>query len=141
VWNNVRADTLPGRDHGANPVLLAFFAKVYAPRPAHDHDVDGIAERGDTELAVSVERDRAQITLRASVPSDQVDTGRLQFLDRVRQVHIKQLRGVMEALQMVRQPEDRASLRRLICADSLEDAGAVVKAVRADVDLRVCPVD
>ena len=32
-------------------------------------------------------------------------------------------------------------LRRVVAADALEDAGAVVEAVRADVDARVVPVD
>ena len=39
------------------------------------------------------------------------------------------------------QPEDRGPLRRVVAADPLEDAGAVVEAVRADVDARVVPVD
>src|SRR5437870_8698402 len=42
---------------------------------------------------------------------------------------------------MLGEPENGAPLRSLVCADSLEDAGAVVQAVRADVDLGVSPVD
>ena len=37
--------------------------------------------------------------------------------------------------------EDRRALRRVVAADALEDAGAVVEAVRAHVDARVVPVD
>ena len=41
---------------------------------------------------------------------------------------------------MLGQPEDGTAFRRLVRADSLEHAGAVVEAVRPDVDLRVGPV-
>ena len=42
---------------------------------------------------------------------------------------------------MVGQAEDRRALRRVVAADALEYAGAVVEPVRGDVDLRVRPVD
>ena len=42
---------------------------------------------------------------------------------------------------MVGEPEDGRPLRRVVAADALEHAGAVVEAVRADVDARVVPVD
>ena len=42
---------------------------------------------------------------------------------------------------MVGEAEDRRALGRLVAADALEDAGAVVEAVRADVDLASRPVD
>ena len=42
---------------------------------------------------------------------------------------------------MVAQAEDRRAVRRVVAADALEYAGAVVEPVRGDVDLRVRPVD
>ena len=40
-----------------------------------------------------------------------------------------------------REAEDRGALRRVVAANALEDPGAVVQAVDADVHLRVGPVD
>ena len=64
-----------------------------------------------------------------------------ELLDRVRDLHVEEARRVVQALQVVCEPEDRRALRRLVAADALEDAGAVVEAVHADVHLGVGPVD
>src|ERR1044072_123745 len=58
VGNHVGPDPLPAGDLGADPGLQALFPEVGAPRPAHDHDVDGGSDRRDTELAVPEERAR-----------------------------------------------------------------------------------
>ena len=47
----------------------------------------------------------------------------------------------MQALHVIAEAEHRRALRRVVAADALEDARAVVQAVDADVDLRVGPVD
>jgi hypothetical protein len=47
----------------------------------------------------------------------------------------------VEALHVVREAKDRRSLRRLVCADALEDPGAVMEAVDTDVNGRVRPID
>src|SRR5262249_44527158 len=59
----------------------------------------------------------------------------------VRNLHVEQLRRVVQPLQMVGKPEDRRAFLGLVAADSLEDSGAVVETVAADVDPGVCPVD
>ena len=47
----------------------------------------------------------------------------------------------MQALHVLAEPEDGRPLRRVVAANALEDARAVVEAVHADVNLRVGPVD
>ena len=47
----------------------------------------------------------------------------------------------MQPLHVVAEPEDRRPFRRVVAANALEDAGAVMQAVDADMDLRVGPVD
>ena len=47
----------------------------------------------------------------------------------------------MEPLHVIGEAEDGRPLRRVVAADALEDAGAVVEPMRADVDLGVVPVD
>src|SRR5215212_537666 len=83
VRDHVRAYPLPARDLRADPVLQALLAEVGAPGPAHDHDVDRVADRGDAELAVAEEGNRTQVALREAVYSDQLVAGRTQLLDRV----------------------------------------------------------
>ena len=141
VRDDVRRHALPGRDLRADAVLQALLAEVRRPRPAHDHDLDGVAARRDAELAVAVERDRPDVALGQPVGADQLVARRLQLVDRVRDLHVEELRRVVQALEVLVEAEDRRSLRGVVAADPLEDAGAVVQSVHADVDLRVGPVD
>ena len=123
------------------PVLLAVLAEVGAPRPAHDHDVDRVRPRVDAELAVAVEGDRAEVATRRS-PLTAISSKQrgAELVDRVRELHVEELRRVVEALEVVVQPEDGGAALGVVAADALEDAGAVVQAVRADVDPGVRPV-
>src|SRR5205085_4893026 len=63
------------------------------------------------------------------------------LFDRVRELHVKQVRRVVQPPKVVGQAKHGTAFRRLVGADPFEDTGAVVKAVRADVDLGVGPVD
>ena len=58
-----------------------------------------------------------------------------------RQLHVQEPGGVLQPLQVVGQPEDGRAVIGLVAADAFEDPGAVVEPVRADVDLRIGPVD
>ena len=69
-------------------VLQPLLAEVRAPRPAHDHGLDRIAARGDAELAVAVERDRADVALRQAVGADQLVVAATQLVDRERDLHV-----------------------------------------------------
>jgi hypothetical protein len=141
VRDDVRRDALPRRDLGADAEPQALLAEVRAPRPAHDHRLDRVRARGDAQLAVAVERDRADVALVETVRAEQLVGRRLQLVDRVRNVHVQEARRVVQALHVLAEAEDRRPLRRVVAADALEDARAVVEPVDADVDLRVGPVD
>ena len=93
------------------------------------------------ELAVAVERERADVALGQAVAADQLVRGGADLVDRVRQLHVEQLGRVVEPLQVLLEPEDGRAVRGLVAADALEDTRAVVEPVHADVDLRVGPVD
>src|SRR6266516_3071770 len=127
VRDHVRTDPLPARNLGADALRQALFAEVGAPGPAHDHNVDRISDRRDTELAVAEEGDRAEIALRQAVDGNQLMRSRAQVVDREGQRHPEQLRRVLESLQVVGQPEDGGAVRRLVGPDSLEHARAVVE--------------
>ena len=141
VRDDVRADALPARDLGADPVPLALLAEIRAPRPRHDRDVDGVPHRRDAELAVADEGDRPEVAGRQLVGADHVPRRGLQLLDRVREVDVEELRRPVQPLEVVGEAEDGRAALGLVGADPLEDARAVVQAVRADVDRRVAPVD
>ena len=123
------------------PVFSAVLAEVRPPGPAHDHGLDRVAARRDAELAVAVEGDRAQVALAQAVRAEQLVAGGGQLVGRVRDLHVEQARGVLQALHVVAEPEDCRPFRRVVAADSLEDARSVVQAVNADMDLCIGPVD
>ena len=68
------------RDLRADAVLQAVLAEVRAPRPAHDHGLDRVVARGDAELAVAVERDRAQVALGQAVRGDELVAGAAELV-------------------------------------------------------------
>ncbi len=141
VRDDVRPDALPARDLRRDSEALAVLAEVRAPREADDHDVDGVADRRDAELAVAVERKRPQVARPDAVRGDQLVRRRADLLDRVREIHVQDPRRVLEADEVVGEAEHRRARGRVVAADALEHAGAVVEPVRGDVDLRVGPVD
>ena len=139
--DHVRRYALPGRNLGADPRAERLLAEVRAPRPRHQHGLDRIAARLHPELAEAVERDRADVALPKVAGAEQVVRRRPQLVDRVRQLHVDQPGRVVQALHVVGQPEDRGPLRRVVAADPLEHAGAVVQTVGTYVDASVVPVD
>ena len=141
VRDDVRRDALPGRDLGADAGLLGSLAEIRRPRPAHDHGLDRVATRRDAELAVAVERDRPDVALGEPVRADHLVAGGPQLVDRVRDLHVEQARRVVQPLDVVAEPEDRGALGRVVAANAFEDAGPVMQAVDADVNLGVGPVD
>ena len=94
----------------------------------------------DAELAVAVERDRPEVALVEAVDRDRLEARGAQLVDRVRELHVEELRRGLEPLEVVGEPEDRRAALGGVAADALEDAGAVVQAVRADVDPGIRPV-
>ena len=95
------------------PVVGVLVAEVVPPRPAHDHDLDRVALRVHAELAVAVERERADVALGQAVAADQLVRRRADLVDGVRQLHVEQLRRVLEPLQVLpaagRRPGRRGS--------------------------------
>ena len=108
VRDHVRPDALPGRDLGADARLAAPPRRGTAPQGQLMITTStGLPCVDDAELAVAVERDRAQVALRQAVRADQLVARRAQLLDRVRQLHVEQPRRVVQALQVLGEPEDR----------------------------------
>ena len=132
---------LPGRDLGANPGPERLLTEVRAPGPRHDHGLDRVAARRDTELPEAVERNRADVALGQPVGREQVVAGGLELVDGVRQLEVDQPTRVAQALHVIGEAEHGRAFRRVVAADALEDARAVVEAVSADVNARIVPVD
>ena len=141
VRDDVRADALPARDLRGDALRLAVLTEIRAPREADDHDVDRVSHGRHAELAVAVERKRPEVAGRDPVDRDDLARCDAELLDRVREIHVEDPRRVLESHEMLVEAEDRRPLLRVVAADALEYAGAVVEPVRRDVDLRVRPVD
>ena len=127
--------------HVVIPVLERRLTEICTPGPAHDHRLDGVPLRGDSELAVAVEGDRPDVRRGQAVDAHEIVRRLAQLLDRVGDVHVQQAGGVVETLHVVREPEDGRALRGLVAPYALEHARAVVKPVDTDVHLGVGPVD
>src|SRR4029078_9520780 len=74
-----------------------------------------------------------------------VDTDRLEargakLLDRVRKLHVDELGRGAETLDVLLEAEDSGAALGVVAADALEDSGAVVQAVGADVNPGIRPV-
>src|SRR5207244_10533543 len=103
----IRAYSLPARDLRANAVAQALFAEVRPPWPGHDRDVDRASARRDAELSIAEEGDRAHVALGEPVRTDEVPARGLELVDRIRQLHVEELRRIREPLEVLRQPKDR----------------------------------
>src|SRR5439155_1130052 len=141
VRDHVRRDALPRGDLRGDAAPQPLLAEVRAPRPAHDHGLDGVVARGDTQLAEAVERDRAHVALRQAVRGEELVRGGLELVDGERELHVQEASRVVQAPHVIGEAEHGRTLRRLVAADALEDARAVVEAVGADVNPSVVPVD
>ena len=141
VRYRVRPHPPPGRDLERDPGLLGLTAEVGIPRKRDDGDLERAPAGNDAEIAVAVEGDGTDVALREAVDRHDVEDSRPQLLQRVRQLHVEDLRRVPEALEVVTEPEHGRALGGLVGPHALEDAGAVVEAVRGEVDRGVGPVD
>ena len=116
-------------------------AEIRAPRPAHDHGLDRVARPSRRRARRSRRRRSGGCSTTGSpFARDELVRRLAQLRDRVRDIHVEQPGRVVQPLQMVGEPEDGGALRRVVAANALEHARAVVKPVDADVNLRVRPV-
>ena len=137
----VAADPPPGRDLRAHAVALALLAEVGGPLPGGDRHVDRRVEREEPHRPVAAEDDRADVAGAEVVAADELERGLAQLLALERDRHVVELGRLEEAVEMIGVAEDGRADLGVVAAHALEDAGAVVQAVREYVDLRVLPVD
>ena len=135
--HRVRRDAHPGRAADVDALLERVRAEVLAPRITPDRDVDRVRERIDAERAVAAIDERPDVAGLEAVRAHDLERRLAELLERVRDRHAVDLRGPEEPVEMVVEPEDRRSAGRVVATFTLEDAGAVVKGVREDGDLRV----
>ena len=137
----LRRDAPPGRDLGADAVLLALVAEVGAPRPDRDRHLDRRVLGEEPHLAVAAEGERADVARVEAVPPDQLMRGLAKLVDRVLERQVVELRRRVQAIEMLAMAEHRRPLLGLVAADALEDPRAVVQPVAQDMDLGVVPSD
>src|SRR5439155_13005528 len=135
----VRADAPPAGDLGAHAVVLTLLAEVRSPLPDGDADVHRRVEREQTHRPVATEHERADVALAHAVLRDQVERRLPDLLAVEGDRHVVELGRLEEPVDVVGVAEDRRADLGVVAADALEDARAVVQAVREYVDLCVLP--
>ncbi len=131
----------PAGDLHAHALGCGVVAEVRTPWPARDGDVDRARQRVEPHLAVAVVRDRSHVTRGQPGRAHRVLRRLHQLVDRVRNLHHHDLRGVEQPCDVLGETEHRRAPLGLVGADALEDARAVVQRVREDVNPRVRPRD
>ena len=137
----VGPDPPPRGDLGADAVLLARLAQVGRPFPDGDRDVDLGVEREQAHRAVAAEGDRADVALAHPVAGDRLQLRGGDLLAREGDRHVVELGRLEQAVGVLGVAEDRRPDLGVVTADALEDAGAVVQAVRQYVNLGLIPGD
>ncbi len=91
--------------------------------------------------AVADEDERTDVALLEPVAAQAFENGLLQLLEGHGNVEQVDVRRLVEAAQVLRQPEHRrAAVGGAVAADALEDAEPVVERVGEDVDAGLVPV-
>ena len=137
----VGADAPPGGDLRAHAVALALLAEVGAPLPAGDRDVDRRLERVQPHLPVAAVDDRTDVAGAQAVARDQLERRSAQLLGAVGHRHVVELGRAQQPVDVLGVAEHRRPELGVVAAHAVEDAGAVVQAVREHVDLGVLPRD
>ena len=128
------------------PEALACGIRPPEPIRRHQHEDarDDHLDRGalgvEPHLAVAAEGERADVAGAQPITADQLLRRLADLVQRVIERQVVEVRGLLQALEVVAVAEDRRYLGLgVVAADALEDPGAVVKPVREHVDVGVVP--
>src|SRR4029079_2601884 len=130
----------PAADLDAPALLQRVLPQVRAPRPHGDDHVHRRAERVHTHLAVPAHHERADVARGQSVRPDDVLHALADGVDRERDLEVIELRGAVEAAQVLVHVPHGGTAGGLVRPDALEYTGAVVQGVGEHVDLGIGPV-
>src|SRR6266849_7720884 len=137
----VGCDARPGADADVDTFGEGFGTEIGAPGPASHVDVDGRAERIDTDFAVAAQHDGLDVAGVELVEAHQLGSGAAEIVEGVGQLHAINFRGVDDTLHVLAQAEDGGALLGVVAANAFEDRGAVAHDVGEDVECGVIPVD
>src|ERR1017187_3343364 len=138
----IRRDAGPTGDAHVHALRERFLAKILAPFPASNVNVDGVLEPVDPDFPVTAQRDGAQIARVHLVQAHQFLHRFGQFGRREADVlHAVNPGGIQHAPDVLVQTEDGRSSGRGIAPDTFEYRGAVVHHVREDVNRGFFPGD
>ena len=139
--DRVRRDALPRRDADVDALLEAAFAEIRAPFPGRDRHARGLIDvAGHAHLAVAAKRDRPDVgAAEQAVLAHDVAARGDQRVERERNLDAIDLRRVIEAPNVVRQPKARGTGRRLVDANAFEYRRAVVQRMTQHVHRGLLP--
>ncbi len=114
-------------------------ADVLAPREVGDVDLNRRSLGVHADLAVTAQHDRPDVARRHAIRLNRVHHAGAKLLERERNLHAVDLGRVQQPLHVLRQAEDRRSMRLPVAANPLKYARAVVHHVAHHVDRCLLP--
>src|SRR5215813_1869315 len=115
-----------GRDRNAHSTAELLGAEVVRPFPGQDVDTER-TYGADAEVAAVEISCRANVAAFDIIPNNRFADRLVQFLLRVRDVELINLRRREEPIHVFFQPEDGRAFSRFITANAFKDAHAVMK--------------
>ena len=136
----VRCQARPRTDADINAVLERAVAEHLVPFPDDDRGVDRAWPGIETELFVAAINQRPDVAALEAVDPHRVEHRLRELGLRPARLHAIDAAGIDQPPHVRLEPEDVGAALRVVRPQSFEDAGAVVKRVRRNVDGGVLPV-
>src|SRR6266508_803188 len=124
--DHARMEFFVRRDRDAHPFGEFLGAEIVRPFPGQDVDADRTDGADAQAAAVEIGR-RANVAVCEIIPSNRFADRLVQFLLRVRDAELINLRRRVEPIHVFFQPEDGRAFSRFITAKAFKDAHAVMK--------------
>ena len=130
-----------GRGLDPNPFGQAVFAKVGAPRPGRDRQMNLIATRVDSEFFAADPDQWTDVAAFESIGADHFALRGLHGLAIKGHHHLENVTRLEEAASVFGKPEDACSSWGLVSPDPFKHPHAVVQRVGEHMDLGFAPFD
>src|SRR5208283_5141454 len=138
---SIRRDPRPRGDSHVNALGQGLVAEVFAPIPAGQEDLDGVAKGQHTHGAVAAQDDWADVARAQLVDPHQLDLRVDQLLERVGNLDAVNPGRIEQPARVFLQPENGRSGNRLVATYAFKNGAAIADDMRQYVDARLVPGD
>ena len=137
----VRRHPRPRADADVDTPRERVLAEVGVPFPQHDRGVHGAGQRVHAERLAAAIDERADVAGPELIGADRVEDGLLELLPTERVLHPVDLGRVDQPSHVGVETEAGRAALGVVASRAFEHAAAVVDDVRAEMNIRVGPVD